>query len=344
MRRALLALALLLVADAIATGAAAVAGTYQVGACAAPTPLVNNSWQPFNNNPTYLETSTNCGGEDVTGGSPSTSGLAAADVLRLSSNVPAGAMAGWQFAAPAGDTVSAISLNRDLYEQGEGWVPQIVDAGGTLLSGETCSFSASNGGCEVSGEATHTGLDTTSLAIELVCEPAPFQLTVCGNGFSEHDARVELNSATVTVTDEPTTAGHLHQRLAVHRRSCARHPLGDDRRHGQQRGAIRPPLCRRCPVRPAADGVRLHAARSLPGQLEQPVEPQHHHTLQRPAPDPSGRRRRRRQPDPRQPRADHRGQHQPARPDQPAGQRETSRRLDQPARGDHLDKPRRAAG
>ena len=201
MRRALLALALLLAADAITTGATAVAGTYQVGACAAPTPLVNNSWQPFNSNPTYLETSTKCGSEDVTGGSPSTSGLAAADVLRLSSNVPAGAMAGWQFAAPAGDTISAISLNRDLYEQGEGWVPQIVDAGGTLLSGETCSFSASNGGCEVSGEATHTGLDTTSLAIELVCEPAPFQLTVCGNGFSEHDARVELNSATVTVTD-----------------------------------------------------------------------------------------------------------------------------------------------
>ena len=48
----------------------------------------------------------------------------------------------------------------------------------------------------------HTGLDTTSLAIELVCDPAPVQLTVCGNGFSQHFARVELNSATVTVTDE----------------------------------------------------------------------------------------------------------------------------------------------
>jgi hypothetical protein len=71
-----------------------------------------------------------------------------------------------------------------------------------VLAGETCSFNASSGGCEVSGEAVHTGLNTTSLAIELVCDPAPVQLTVCANGFSEHDARVELNSATVTVTDD----------------------------------------------------------------------------------------------------------------------------------------------
>ncbi len=198
MRRALLALALLLVADAIATGAAAVAGTYQVGACAAPTSLVNNSWQSFNNNSTYLETSANCGGEDVTGGSPSTSGLAAADILDLSTNVPEGATAGWQFTAPSGDTISAISIDRDLYRQAEGWLPQVVEADGSPLPGEACS---SNGDCEISGEATHTGLDTTSLAIELVCEPKPVHVTACGNGFPQHFARVELNSATVTITD-----------------------------------------------------------------------------------------------------------------------------------------------
>jgi len=201
MRRTLPALALLLTASAIATGTAS-ASTYAVTACAVPAPLINNSWQPFNDEPTYLETSANCGSADVTGGSPNTSGLAAADVLRLTTNVPAGATAGWRFTAPAGDEISAISLDRDLYEQSEGWVPQIVDAEGNLLPGETCSSNAGNGGCEVSGEAIHTGLDTTSLAIELVCDPAPAQLTVCANGFSQHFARVELNSATVTVTDE----------------------------------------------------------------------------------------------------------------------------------------------
>lgn len=198
MRRALLAVGMLLAAGAIATGTA-FAGSYQVPACAGPTPLVNNSWVPFNNNPTYMETSANCGSAIVTGGSPSTSGLAAADVLRLSTNVPAGATAGWKVSAPAGDTISAISMNRDLYRQAEGWVPQIVEADGNPLPGETCS---SNGDCEISGEATQTGLDTTSLAVELVCEPAPVHVTVCGNGFSQHFARVELNSATVTITDE----------------------------------------------------------------------------------------------------------------------------------------------
>jgi hypothetical protein len=220
MIRTLLGCAALFVVCAVA-GGTAFAGTYQVGACAAPAPLVNNSWQPFNNNPTYLETSANCGSEDVTGGSSKTSGLAAADILRLSTLVPAGAMAGWQFTAPSGDTISAINMDRDLYEQGEGWVPQIVEAEGNVLPDETCSFSASNGGCEVSGEATYTGLDTTSLAIELVCDPKPFELTACGSGFSQHFGRVELNSATVTVTDDQapqitSTSGSLFTGVLVH--------------------------------------------------------------------------------------------------------------------------------
>jgi hypothetical protein len=220
MIRTLLALAALFVASAI-TGGTAFAGTYQVSTCAAPAPPVNNSWQPFNNNPTYLETSANCGSEDVTGGSSKTSGLAAADILRLSTLVPAGATAGWQFAAPSGDTISAISMDRDLYEQGEGWVPQIVEAEGNVLPGETCAFSASNGGCEVFGEATHTGLDTTSLAIELICDPKPFELTACGSGFSQHFGRVELNSATVTVSDDEapqitSTTGSLFTGVLVH--------------------------------------------------------------------------------------------------------------------------------
>ena len=211
MRRALLAgPAMLVVAGVLAPGSS-LAGTYQVSACTGIAPLANTSWQPFNNNPTYLETSANCGSEDVTGDSPSTSGLAAADVLRLSTNVPAGALAGWQFTAPSGDTINAITINRDLYRQAEGWVPQIVEADGNPLPDESCS---SNGDCEVSGEATHTGLDTTSLAIELLCEPAPVQTTVCANGFPQHFARVELNGATVTVTDEQppqitSTSGQL---------------------------------------------------------------------------------------------------------------------------------------
>ena len=233
-------------------------------------------------------------------------GLAAADVLRLSTNVPAGALLAGSITAPAGDTISAISMDRDLYEQGEGWLPQIVDAEGSRFPGETCPFDADNGGCEVSGAATHTGLDTTSLAIELLCDPEPFQLTRLANGFSEHDARVELNSATVTITDEQppqitSTSGSLFAGGLV-RGTLS----GTIDGVGQQRRAVRPRLRRRRPGRPAAVLVRLHADRAVPGQLEQPVQPRHEHALRRPASDPGGRGRCRRQPDARQPRPGHR--------------------------------------
>jgi hypothetical protein len=217
MRHGILILTLTVLFGATET---AFADTYQVSACSYATPAVNNSWQPFNNNTTYLETSATCGASDITGGSAFTSGLAASDVLQLSTNVPAGALAGWQESAPVGDWISAITMDRDLYEQGEGWEPQIVEADGNPLPGETCPFNASNGGCEASGVATHTGLDTKSVAIELLCDPEPAQLTACGNGFSEHDARVELNGATVTITDEQSpqitsTSGSLFTGGAV---------------------------------------------------------------------------------------------------------------------------------
>ena len=218
MRRTLPALAMGLAASAIATGTAS-AGTYAVTACAVPAPLINNSWRPFDNNTTYLETSSNCGSADVTGRGGATSGLAAADVLKLETNVPAGATAGWRFTAPAGDEISAITMDRDLYEEGGGWVPRVVDADGNRLAGETCPFNG--GGCEKSGETLHTGLDTPSLAIELLCEPEPFQPSTCANGSLQHAGRVELNSATVTVTDNQppqitSTSGSLFTGGLVH--------------------------------------------------------------------------------------------------------------------------------
>jgi hypothetical protein len=200
--RGLLLLAATLVTGASIAAGTAFGGTYEVPACTGPAPAINDAWQPFNNSATYLEASSSCGASPITGGSSATSGLAASDVLPLSTNVPAGALAGWLFAAPAGDSISAISVNRDLYDQSEGWNPQIVDAAGNPLPGETCPFNAGNGGCEVSGMSTQRGLNTTSLAIELLCNPEPVGLTACANGFFEHDARVELNSATVTITDQ----------------------------------------------------------------------------------------------------------------------------------------------
>ena len=184
-----------------ATSALALASSHQVPACSGPTPLVNEAWQPFDNSPSYLEVNAGCGSAQVVGGSAATSGLAAADILRLSSNVPAGALAGWRLTAPSGDSIAAITLQRDLYDQSEGWEPQLVNAEGAVLPGEACPFNAGAGGCESAGPSSQSGLDTQSLALELLCNPAPVQLTACANGFSQHDARTELDTASVTIND-----------------------------------------------------------------------------------------------------------------------------------------------
>ena len=201
MRLVLVGAAMLLGTWGLAPGSS-FAGTFEVSTCTGAAPLVNSSWTPFNNTPTHLETRANCGTSEITGYNGETSGLAAADVLGLGTQTPEGAVAGWTFTAPPGDTISAISMNRDLFDDGPGWLPQIVDAAGTPLPGETCPFNGNSGGCEISGAATHTGLNTTSLTIEVLCSPASEELTVCGGGSTLHSARAELDGATVTITDE----------------------------------------------------------------------------------------------------------------------------------------------
>jgi len=202
-RAALLALLAALVYGTSALGTAH-AGSYQVDACAGAPGNLNHSWTAFDTNPSYLETSSNCGAPDVTGGgggSGATSGLAASDVLQLSTNVPAGATAGWTFQAPVGTKITGASWDRDLFEQSDGWTPEVLDGSGNVLSGETCQFVAENGGCEIDGTTSHSNLSTGALTIELVCTPQVDNSQTCGNGFSEHEGRVELNSAAITITD-----------------------------------------------------------------------------------------------------------------------------------------------
>lgn len=183
----------------LAASDSSLAGTYQVSACTGVEPLVNNSWARFNSEPVHLETSAYCGTNEITGANSETSGLAAADVLEQSTQTPQGAVAGWAFTAPSGDTISAISMNRDLFENSEGWLPQIVNNTGVALPGESCPYTGTR--CELSGAANQAGLDATSLSIEVLCAPTP-PLAACGGGSFLHDARAELDGATVTITDE----------------------------------------------------------------------------------------------------------------------------------------------
>jgi hypothetical protein len=152
---------------------------------------------------------------DVAGESAAISGLASVDVLALATAVPNGDAAGWRFTAPSGDAISAISMDRDLYfGSGAGWAPEVVDGSGTPLAGELCVFSMASSSCEIDGSVVHGGLNTPALAIQLACDSAPFGQGACTTGLAIHHARAELNSATVTVTDNQpplisATSGNL---------------------------------------------------------------------------------------------------------------------------------------
>ena len=124
------------------------------------------------------------------------------------------------------------------------------DNTGTPLPGETCPYNGSR--CELSGAANHTGLDATSLDDRGCLRPD----TRRRRGLSATAHPVALRAGRAQQRDghhhrRTATADHLHQRLAVRRWSRARHPLGHDRRLGQQRRAVRPRVRRRRPGRPA---------------------------------------------------------------------------------------------
>jgi hypothetical protein len=98
-------------------------------------------------------------------------------------------------------------MDRDLFfGSGSGWFPEVVDANGIPLQGELCVFVLGNTGCEIQGTVTHSGLETSTLTIQLVCDSASFGQAGCTTGVAIHHARVELNSATVTVTDNQPPA------------------------------------------------------------------------------------------------------------------------------------------
>jgi hypothetical protein len=186
------------------------AGSFNVVACGTAPGLANHSWAPFDNDASHLATANACGEPDVTGESAATSGLVTTDILSLATMLPTGDAAGWTFAASSGDQIAAITMDRDLYfGLGSGWFPEVVDASDSPLPGEVCLFVMGETSCELQGTTTHAGLSTATITIQLLCNAAPFGQSSCLTGSSLHHARAELNSATVTVTDNqpPTLTG-----------------------------------------------------------------------------------------------------------------------------------------
>ena len=258
---------------------------------------------------------------------------------------PKGAVAGWTFTAPAGDTISAISMSRDLFDDGPGWLPQIIDAAGTPLPGETCPYNGDNGGCEISGAATHTGLDTTSLTIEVLCSPASEELTVCGGGSTLHSARAELDGATVTITDEQppqltSASGPLFTGNLV------RGAITGTIDSSDAAAACSTPVCtstvRSCAQQLSScdftQPVPCPTSSSNQFSLNTSTLSNGPHEIQAAVVDAAGNQTLGTSG------PDHGGQRQSQRPDRRAGRWSRRRDVDQPARDDHLDESQPAGG
>jgi hypothetical protein len=194
--------------------AAATIGSYEVSACNNAPEAVNNSWTwttTDTSQPAHFAEHANC--PYRIGGSGGTSdqegGLSTTDALGLSSGAQPGTSAGWTFTSPSGTTITAITYERFIGHQFDGfndWSPGLR-ADGTMVPGQTCLDSVENGEtCSVGGPPGEgggpnviSGLSANQLALGVVCQ-APSEAE-CVTGATQHKVWAAIYGATVTVSD-----------------------------------------------------------------------------------------------------------------------------------------------
>jgi hypothetical protein len=206
--------ALILIATStIATSAVPVAmvapangGTYQVIACSdnGYGPLgphtfnVNNSWtQVPATPPTGLEALMACPAQSGT----AQDGIVAQDHIPGPPDPIPGAEVFWRFAAPAGTTLTSISLNRYLGKRGDqSWRPY-GRADGAIF--DTCDVPSGGDTCENAGDASFAINNASTIDYGVRCD-APSG--GCITGSSLHHVWSSLHSAAVTVSDPSAPA------------------------------------------------------------------------------------------------------------------------------------------
>ena len=200
------------------------AQSYEVTACDAADGE-NRSWVFETNASSSVESVDSC---------PSAgwgyTGLQARTILHGAA--PAGGVFGqWLFQAPAGTTITWVTLSRWLgMEGGTGWRPYGRTATGAM-TGETCTVAAGQDKCNVGPGSVDRAVDTTSIAYGIECNRAP--AATCTTGATIHDARAAIYSATVTITDpvHPTVdlpTGPLVTASGYHRGTESASFNGDD--------------------------------------------------------------------------------------------------------------------
>ena len=237
------------------------AGTYQVSACPGSTPLVNNSWKPFNNNPTHLETRANCGTSEITGDSRETSGLAAADIW------------GWALRSRRRhrrlDLRSAVGRHDQRDQHG----PRPLRRGPGMASADH----RRDGNSAPRRDLPIQRRQRRVRDLRRSATPASTQRASRSRSSAPRERRTTgaVAAPPCTARVPSSTAPPSRSPMNSHRRSprraarCSRGASSAARSRGrstvrQQRRAVRPALCRRRPGAQQELLVRLHAAGSLP--------------------------------------------------------------------------------
>jgi len=193
-------------AGAAATGNA-VAGTYQVAACFDAPHGETTAFTPANSSPQTITTSTEC----PPAPGATFSGLLVSTTLGAANSAD-GASASWSIAAPAGTTLSSLSVRRYFGKLDENWNVAVREADGTAL--ETCDFDPNTQlectvGSDVPTDAenyvTYGNLDTPSVSFGVVCQAGAF---TCLSGSTQRQAWIAVYAATATVNDpDPPSIG-----------------------------------------------------------------------------------------------------------------------------------------
>jgi hypothetical protein len=175
-------------------------------------------WAQTNTFPAGFATGNLCGGPAIGPVDGSDQGaLYAQDNLNSSALIPDGARAGWTFTAPPGTTITAISYYRSLAtHDSSDLVAGLFQADGAVL--EQCKIpwpfvSGSSIICSKPNNQapyTFTGLNTSSLFLGVICRIVDNATACIGGGAPLHDARADLYSAKVTLSEStPPTLSSL---------------------------------------------------------------------------------------------------------------------------------------
>jgi hypothetical protein len=122
-------------------------------------------------------------------------GIGVVDRVKVLGALPDGAFAEWRFVAPAGTSIVAASITRDIGNRDE-WTPYgRID--GVDRAGESCVPGMGEAFCRIQGTRVFTGLNASTIAYGVRCVVAPY----CAHGATLRSVWVLVLGATVTLDD-----------------------------------------------------------------------------------------------------------------------------------------------